>query len=172
MDKDNTEAAASKNKDVGVKVWHSNLPRPPGYEEYKFPCKIDKPWGWERWLELWHDPELRRGYCMKHLFIKKGTRTSLQRHKLKIETNFLIQGKVEAYLENEAGEMEMRIMEAGNPTCDTWTIPTDKTHRIYALTDIYLVEASTHDVDDVTRMADDSGRGSGKIDSEHDRAKE
>jgi mannose-6-phosphate isomerase-like protein (cupin superfamily) len=162
--------AKAKRKGI-VGQWKSDLPRPKGYEDYSFPTTVTKPWGWERWLELWEDRSVGRGYCMKHLFIKADTRTSFQLHNKKTETNFLIQGEAEAYLENEKGDMEMRIMRAGDPDCDTWTIPAGKPHRIHTLTDIYLVEASTWDVDDVVRLGDDYGRGSGKIDSEHEKAK-
>ena len=148
-------------------MWESNLPRPPGYEDYVFPRMVNKPWGWERWLELWYDPSNGRGYCMKHLFMRKGIKTSNQRHDFKTETNFLIEVEVRALLENEEGEMEERIMKAEDSENNVWTIPAGKVHRIITLTDIYLVESSTYDVDDVTRLEDDYGRGSGKIDSEH-----
>ncbi|MEK6879076.1 MAG: cupin domain-containing protein [Nanoarchaeota archaeon] len=144
-----------------------NLHRPKGYEHYNFPCIIQKPWGFERWLELWYDPKIRRGYCMKYLFIKKGTKTSLQIHKIKTETNLLIKGKLRALFKDEKGKMRKKIMKAGNPKKDTWTIPAGIVHRIYALTDVYLVETSTHDVDDITRLEDIYERGNGKIESEH-----
>ncbi len=104
---------------------------------------------------------------MKHLFIKTGTRTSFQMHKLKTETNFLIKGELKAYLENSKGEMEIKVMRADDSNNDTWTIPAGKSHRIHTLTDIFLVESSTWDVDDVIRMRDDYGRGDGRIDHEH-----
>jgi len=40
-------------------------------------------------------------------------------------------------------------------------------HRIEALTDTILIEASTHHLDDVVRLEDDFGRPDGKIEAEH-----
>ena len=40
-------------------------------------------------------------------------------------------------------------------------------HRVIALTDLLMIEASTLELDDVFRIQDDSNRGHGKIDSEH-----
>ena len=42
-------------------------------------------------------------------------------------------------------------------------------HRIIDKTDVFLQEVSTPDVDDVIRLQDDSGRGHGRIESEHKR---
>ena len=40
-------------------------------------------------------------------------------------------------------------------------------HRVIAVTDLVFIEASTTELDDVIRLADDASRGHGKIDSEH-----
>ena len=40
-------------------------------------------------------------------------------------------------------------------------------HRVVADTDLVFIEASTKELDDVIRLADDASRGHGKIDSEH-----
>ena len=40
-------------------------------------------------------------------------------------------------------------------------------HSILAVTDITLIESSTLDLDDVFRLFDETGRGHGKINSEH-----
>ncbi len=149
-------------------MWKSDLPRPKGYEDYTFPFVVKKPWGWERWLELWQDPSTGKGYCMKHIFMRKGIRTSFQRHNLKTETNFLTEGEYVGFFENElGGEIEEKIMQAEDPKTNVWTIPAGRAHRIHTLTDIHIVETSTYEVDDVTRLGDDYGRGDGKIDSEH-----
>lgn len=161
--------------------WKPDFPRPKGYEDYTFPMTVTKPWGRERWLELWHDPETGLGYCMKQLYIREGTMTSLQYHQDKLETNFLVSGRLEAYLEGPKGSrtqvsengtprdirLEKKIMVGGDEEKDTWSIQPGRIHRIKALTDIYLVETSTWHVDDVTRLSDTYGRESGKIASEH-----
>jgi hypothetical protein len=40
-------------------------------------------------------------------------------------------------------------------------------HSILAVTDIKLIESSTLDLDDVFRLFDETGRGHGKVNSEH-----
>lgn len=118
---------------------------------------INKPWGREEWLEL------NDKYCYKRIYINKGTRTSYQYHKKKLETNYIISGEAEVWLENDQGVVEKSLMFAG----DFFTVRPPKKHRVIALTDIILQEVSTPEVDDVVRIEDDTGRGSGKILSEH-----
>ncbi len=119
--------------------------------------RVENPWGWELWLE--HNDR----YCYKRIFIKAGTRTSFQYHKKKLETNFIISGKAEVWLENDEGEIEKTMMTAG----DYFTVSPPKKHRVIALTDVILQECSTPEVDDVIRIQDDTSRGEGKIASEH-----
>ena len=131
---------------------------------------VTKPWGKEIWInyregEKVGDEEKR--YVLKKLYINAGTRTSFQYHEKKVETNFLISGRVEAWFENESGGIEKRIIEAGG----IWTIPNGKKHRIITLTDIELIEASSPEVDDVIRLQDDTGRGDGRIAEEHQQSK-
>ena len=134
-------------------VWAKNKMRE---EEAKI---VTKPWGREVWLEL------NEKYCYKRIYIKPGHQTSLQYHKEKLETNYIIKGKAEVWLENEYGEIEKKVMEAG----EFFTIKPPKKHRIRALTDVIIQEVSTPEVDDVIRLQDDSGRGHGRIESEHKR---
>lgn len=137
---------------------------------------VTKPWGnatiggvhsvGEVWLnytrgESVGDKEKR--YVFKKLYIKKGTKTSLQYHVHKLETNHLLSGSAEAWQENEKGEMEESLFSAG----DSWTIPCGRKHRVVALTDLVMLEASTPEVDDVVRIEDDANRPSGRIESEH-----
>jgi len=101
---------------------------------------------------------------MKKLYIKKGTRTSFQYHHEKVETNFLIQGTVEAWFEDKKGVIDVKILKAGA----IWSIPAGVKHRIVTLEDIVLMESSTPEVDDVIRIEDDTLRGDGRIQNEHD----
>ena len=140
------------------------LPRPKGYEKYKFPFIVNKRWGKEIWLELWQDPTSGRGYCYKRIYIKEGTKTSFQFHKRKIETNYIIEGKAEIWLENEKKEIEKKVMRKG----ESFTVLPSRKHRVMALTDVILQEVSTPEVDDVIRIQDDAGRGHGKIKKEHE----
>ena len=118
---------------------------------------IYKPWGKEVWLEL------NDKYCYKRIYINAGTKTSYQYHKEKLETNFIIEGTAEVWLENDEGVVEKKIMKSG----EFFTVHPPKKHRVIAVTDIILQEVSTPEVDDVIRISDDSGRGDGKINHEH-----
>jgi choline kinase/mannose-6-phosphate isomerase-like protein (cupin superfamily) len=118
---------------------------------------IYKPWGREDWLEL------NDKYCYKRIYINAGTKTSYQYHNQKLETNYIIEGTAEVWLENDEGVVDKKIMKAG----DFFTVEPPKKHRVIAITDIILQEVSTPEVDDVIRISDDSDRGSGKIDHEH-----
>ena len=101
---------------------------------------------------------------MKKLYIQKGTKTSFQYHKDKVETNFLIEGSVEAWFEDKKGHIDVKTLSSGS----IWTIPSGVKHRIVTLEDIILIESSTPEVDDVIRIEDDALRGDGRIQSEHD----
>ena len=121
---------------------------------------VYKPWGKELWLEL------NDKYCYKRIYINAGTKTSYQYHDKKLETNYIIEGTAEVWLENDEGVVEKKTMKAG----DFFTVEPPKKHRVIAITDIILQEVSTPEVDDVVRIDDDSGRGSGKIQHEHKKA--
>ena len=118
---------------------------------------IYKPWGKELWLEL------NDKYCYKRIYINAGTKTSYQYHEKKLETNYLISGTAEFWLENDEGVVEKTIEEAGYFV----TVKPFRKHRVVAITDIILQEVSTPEVDDVIRIDDDSNRSSGKIEHEH-----
>ena len=118
---------------------------------------VYKPWGKEEWLEK------NEFYCYKRIYINKGHRTSYQYHEKKVETNYIISGHAEVWLENNDGIVETKDMKSG----DFFTVPNGRKHRIIAKTDIILQEASTPEVDDVIRIEDDAHRPDGKIQSEH-----
>jgi|TARA_R110000796_G_scaffold209388_1_gene325702 choline kinase/mannose-6-phosphate isomerase-like protein (cupin superfamily)/thiamine kinase-like enzyme len=118
---------------------------------------IYKPWGREEWLEL------NDKYCYKRIYINAGTKTSYQYHENKLETNYLIEGTAEFWLENDEGVVEKTIEKPGFFV----TIKPFKKHRVVAVTDIILQEVSTPEVDDVIRISDDSDREDGKITHEH-----
>ena len=128
---------------------------------------VVKPWGKEIWINYRDGENIgdeKKPYVMKKLYIKKGTKTSFQYHAMKTETNFLIEGKVEAWFESKPGYIEKIILCSGA----IWTIPPNTKHRIITLDDVVLMEASTPEVDDVIRISDDTLRGNGRIQSEHD----
>lgn len=119
---------------------------------------VHKPWGKEEWLEL------NDSYCYKRIYINAGYKTSFQYHNFKKETNYIISGKAEVWLENDEGVVEKRIMKAG----DFFNVKPPKKHRVIAITNIILQEVSTPEVDDVIRINDEFNRSDGKINAEHE----
>ena len=118
---------------------------------------VHKPWGKEEWLEL------NEFYCYKRIYINAGYKTSYQYHEFKKETNYIISGTAEVWLENDLGVVEKKIMKEG----EFFNVHPPKKHRVIALTDLILQEVSTPHVDDVFRINDEFGRDNGKIESEH-----
>ncbi len=118
---------------------------------------VSKPWGKEVWLEL------NDKYCYKRIYINAGTKTSYQYHDKKLETNYIIDGEAEVWLENNEGVVEKIRMKKD----DYFTVEPPKKHRVIAISDIILQEVSTPEVDDVIRIDDDTDRGDGRIESEH-----
>ena len=118
---------------------------------------VRKPWGKEVWLEL------NDRYCYKRIYLNAGERTSFQYHEKKQETNYIISGEAEVWLEDENGEIQKTKMGPD----DFFTVEPPRKHRVVALTDLVLQEVSTPEVDDVIRIQDDSGRPDGKIEHEH-----
>lgn len=119
--------------------------------------KVDKPWGYEIWLEI------NEFYAYKIIHMKAGHQSSLQSHEKKYETNYVIEGEAVVLLEDDNGVMQRHKYGPGMG----WSVPIGRKHRICALTDYTCVECSTPHLDDVIRYEDDTGRKSGKIDSEH-----
>ena len=143
--------------DLSKKDWH--------YDE-KNAKVVVKPWGQEIWINFRKGESVgdeAKRYIMKKLYIKKGTKTSFQYHKYKVETNFLVEGSVEAWFEDKKGHIDVKMLDSGS----IWTIPAGIKHRIVTLEDIVLFEASSPEVDDVIRIEDDTLRGNGRIQSEH-----
>lgn len=119
--------------------------------------KVIKPWGHEIWLEL------NQYYAYKIIHMKAGNRCSLQAHKFKHETNYVIDGEAEVFLENEKGDLQSSIYKVGTG----WTVPIGRKHRVVAKTDYTALEVSTPHLNDVIRFEDDTNRVDGKIDHEH-----
>ena len=143
--------------DLSNKEWH--------YDEQDAKVVV-KPWGREVWINFRKGENIGdedKKYIMKKLYIQKGTKTSFQYHIDKVETNFLIEGSVEAWFEDKKGHIDIKVLESGS----IWTIPAGIKHRIVTLEDIILMESSSQEVDDVIRIEDDTLRGDGRIQDEH-----
>jgi mannose-6-phosphate isomerase len=118
---------------------------------------VQKPWGREVWLEV------NDRYCYKRIYINQSHRTSLQFHRQKLETNYVVSGRAEIWLEDESGTIQKYEAGAGAVI----TVQPGRKHRVVALSDVILQEVSTPEVDDVVRVQDDTLRGDGRIESEH-----
>jgi NDP-sugar pyrophosphorylase family protein/mannose-6-phosphate isomerase-like protein (cupin superfamily) len=129
--------------------------------------KVVKPWGHELWINGEH-PD----YALKQIFIKKGTKTSLQYHNFKQETNLLLEGEAKLHFNTNSNKDNNDVV-AEELATETLTPITavDVTpkiiHRLEAVTDILLYEVSTPHLNDVIRLQDDSKRKDGRLEEEH-----
>lgn len=112
--------------------------------------KVEKPWGWELILTSPESP-----VTGKILHLKAGHRFSLQYHDKKQETLTLIFGKALIILEDENGELKEIEME---PQKGYFIKPFQK-HRVKAITDCDVLEASTKEEGNTVRLEDDYARG-------------
>jgi hypothetical protein len=129
--------------------------------------KVDKPWGHELWINGQHPH-----YALKKIYLKAGSKTSLQYHNLKQETNVLFDGRTKLHFKNneavkndDVDSSDLSQVELG-PISSIDVVP-GILHRLEAITDILLYETSTPHLDDVVRVADDSKRPHGRIEQEH-----
>lgn len=110
--------------------------------------RIDKPWGYE--LVFAHTDR----YVGKILHIDPGEALSLQYHRVKDETLYLLRGEYELEVE-EAGEMVRHHMQPG----DSYRIRPNTRHRMRTEeTACDILEVSTPELDDVVRLDDRYGR--------------
>lgn len=109
---------------------------------------IEKPWGREIWVA--HTNQ----YALKIIEFKKGSRSSLQFHRIKKEHIYLDSGKVRLEFEDDSGKLKEIIFSPGNVI---EIVPGTK-HRVTALEDSRFIEVSTPELDDVVRVEDDYGR--------------
>jgi mannose-6-phosphate isomerase-like protein (cupin superfamily) len=111
--------------------------------------RVEKPWGHE---EIWAETDR---YLGKILSIRRGERLSLQLHRKKDESIYVLRGRLKLTLETAAGELEDEELEPG----DARRVLPGRRHRFEAIEDTELVEVSTPEIDDVVRLQDDYGRG-------------
>jgi len=116
--------------------------------EEKLPRKTEKPWG----NELLYALTLQ--YAGKVISVNKGFRLSLQYHKEKDESMYLLQGKVKFSVQAPDGKMSETIGQPGY----CLHLPPLTTHRVEAIEDSIILEVSTPQLSDVVRLQDDFGR--------------
>jgi len=110
--------------------------------------KIDKPWGYEELLE--HNEY----YVVKRLFMKEGHKCSLQYHRVKHETIYVLSGTLQVLL----GDTVDKLISIDLTIGQFLVIPPEKIHRMIGVTDCYYLESSTNQLDDVVRIEDNYGR--------------
>jgi mannose-6-phosphate isomerase len=109
--------------------------------------KIIKPWGYEILLEK------NSKYMFKKLFMKKGHQCSLQYHKKKRETIYVLSGKLKIFL-GKKSNLKQKLFKKG----DVITINPGTVHRMFGVTNSTYLEASTPELSDVVRLTDDYNR--------------
>ena len=109
--------------------------------------KVNKPWGYEL---IWAHTDK---YVGKILYVVAGESLSLQYHEIKDETIYLHSGEIDLVLE-EDGEMVVKRMKPG----DAYRIRPFEKHRMIAIKDSEIFEASTPELDDVVRLEDKYNR--------------
>ncbi len=110
--------------------------------------KINKPWGYELLIEK------NKKYMFKKLFMKKGHRCSLQYHQKKIETVYIVEGKLKIFFGTNKKKLKSKIFKSH----ENITIKPKIIHRMQAITDSIYIEGSTPELDDVIRISDDYKR--------------
>jgi len=106
---------------------------------------VPKDWGWEKIIE---NNEL---YCGKILFIKKGHCISLQYHKIKDETFFILSGELLAkFSEENTSNNFLDIVAVKMLPGDVERIRPNKIHQLFAVEDSTIIEISTTHYDDDT----------------------
>lgn len=109
-----------------------------------------KPWGKEELLEN------NEFYVLKRLTMKKGKRCSLQYHKLKIETVYLLRGLLNIYIGSNKDNLTTKILKPN----EFITIKPGTIHRMEGLKHSVYTESSTPQLSDVVRIEDDYNRTS------------
>lgn len=109
---------------------------------------IDKPWGKEELLEI------NDHYMVKKLTMWKGHRCSLQYHKQKKETIYVLSGQLKIYSGPAENELIVKIYGPN----EIITLPPGTVHRMEGVEDCVYLEASTPQMEDVVRIQDDYNR--------------
>lgn len=111
--------------------------------------RVEKPWGYE--IVFAHTER----YAGKLLFVRKDEVLSLQFHNAKDEVLYLHEGRV-VFEIGEPGQeaLDEEVVTPGR----AFRMTPGTVHRMRALEDSTLLEASTPELDDVVRLEDNYGR--------------
>lgn len=112
------------------------------------PTRVDKPWGHEL---IWAHTGT---YVGKVLHVRSGHALSLQYHETKDETIHLLRGRMRFWVGPDTESLaEVELAEG-----QSFHIPPGTVHRMEAVTDVDILEASTPQLEDVVRLEDRYGR--------------
>jgi mannose-6-phosphate isomerase len=109
--------------------------------------RVEKPWGYEL---IWAETDR---YVGKVLHVNAGQRLSLQYHVKKDETIHLWSGRLQLVVDEGQGLTEREMAQG-----ESYHIRPGTKHRMIAITDCDILEASTPELDDVVRLEDAYGR--------------
>jgi mannose-6-phosphate isomerase-like protein (cupin superfamily) len=112
------------------------------------PERVEKPWGHEIW---WANTD---HYAGKILHVKAGERLSLQYHRQKDESCYLLSGRLILVQGPNETELTETVIEPGHG----WRNRPGVVHTIEAVEDSDVLEVSTPHLDDVVRLNDRYGR--------------
>jgi mannose-6-phosphate isomerase len=111
--------------------------------------RVDKPWGHEELFALCEGK-----YCGKAIHVTAGHALSLQYHEQKEETIAIFSGTAFVEVGKDEAELDGFEMVPGEAI---HLLPGTR-HRVTAITDIVMLEASTTELWDVVRLEDRYGR--------------
>ena len=111
--------------------------------------RVDKPWGHEELFAL-----VDGKFCGKAIHVRAGHALSLQYHEAKEETISVQSGRLRC----EVGLHEDSLEEFELLPGESVHLRPGVRHRVTALEDTVMLEASTTQIDDVVRLEDRYGR--------------
>lgn len=127
-------------------------PSPPAHRlRATRPQIVEKPWG----REVIYAAGQR--FAGKLLEVRGGARLSLHVHARKHETFYVQRGEALLWAGDTADTLERLRLGPG----DTVDLPPGVVHRLEAVVDCVLLEASSPELDDLIRLDDDYGRHHG-----------
>jgi mannose-6-phosphate isomerase-like protein (cupin superfamily) len=118
-----------------------------GVQDQK-PHRVEKPWGHEIW---WAETD---AYAGKLLHVEAGHSLSLQLHREKDETSYLLSGRLRLTRGASPEDLQEQEIEPGF----AWRVQPGTVHCIEAVEDSVVLEVSTPQLDDVVRLQDRYGR--------------
>lgn len=111
--------------------------------------RVDKPWGHEEVFAL-----VDGKFCGKAIHVTQGHALSLQYHERKEETISVQSGRLRVEVGLDEGALEEFELDPG----ESIHLRPGVRHRVTAVVDTVMLEASTTELDDVVRLEDRYGR--------------